>query len=297
MRVPGVPYVQGRNAYTDADGTKYGVAIHNTANDATAEGEASYATRRTDGISAHFYCDADSLIQSLDTTSRAGHAGSSEGNQNAVAVEITGTNAKTRQWWLDNVDWPELGRVLAIVCKHYGIAVRRASVAEMRSNPKVRAFYGHNDMRLAWGGTTHTDPGPNYPWDKLFASVNAALAGEDTNVIEDSGHGLVVMGRMEALVKGYDTVKFGPTLGEANWTVRAIRALATAVAGVDEATAARLRAEFDQLDAAVAAAGEVDEAAVAAQLLAVLTPQAIAAAIPPELAKDVADELAARLSA
>ena len=93
MRVPGVPYVQGRNAYTDADGTKYGIAIHNTANDATAEGEASYATRRTDGISSHFYCDADSLIQSLDTTSRAGHAGSSEGNQHAVAVEITGTRA------------------------------------------------------------------------------------------------------------------------------------------------------------------------------------------------------------
>lgn len=175
MRVPGIPYVQGRNGYSDSDGTKTGIAIHNTSNDATAEQEASYATRRTDGISAHFYVDSNSIVQSLDTNARAGHAGSSEGNQNAVAVEITGVNAWTRQQWLDRVAWDKLGAVLAVVCKRYGIQVRRASVSEMKSNPKVKAFYGHNDMRLAWGGTSHTDPGPNFPWDRLFAAVNAAL--------------------------------------------------------------------------------------------------------------------------
>lgn len=179
MRVSGIPYVQGRNAHSDADGTKYGIAIHNTANDATAEGEASYATRRTDGVSAHFYVDNNSVIQSLDTRDRAGHAGSTNGNQHAVAVEITGTNDKSRAWWLANVAWDQLGRVLAQVCRTYNIQVRRANVAEMDSNPRVRAFYSHNDMRLAWGGTTHTDPGPNFPWDRLFQAVNAHLNSED----------------------------------------------------------------------------------------------------------------------
>lgn len=177
MRVSGIPYVQGRNAYADPDGTKYAIAIHNTSNTASAEAEASYATRRTDGVSSHFYCDGDSVIQSLDTAVKAGHAGSGNGNNNAVAVEITGTNDKSRQWWLDNVAWEQLGQVLAVVCKAYGIAVRRASVAEMRANPKVRAFYSHDDMRQAWGGTTHTDPGPNFPWDRLFEAVNAAMSG------------------------------------------------------------------------------------------------------------------------
>lgn len=179
MRVSGIPYVQGRNAYTDADGTKYGIAIHNTANDATAEQEASYATRRTDGVSSHFYVDKDSVIQSLDTRDRAGHAGSSEGNQHAVAVEITGTNDKPRSWWLANVAWDRLGAVLAQVCRAYNIQIRRANVSEMETNPRIRAFYSHNDMRLAWGGTTHTDPGPNFPWDRLFQAVNAALNPED----------------------------------------------------------------------------------------------------------------------
>jgi len=180
MRVSGVPYIQGRNAYSDPDGTKYAIAIHNTSNNASAEAEASYATRRTDGISAHFYVDSDSIIQSLDTASRAGHAGSANGNNHAIAVEITGVNSWTRTQWLTNVAWSKLGAALAQVVRFYGISVRRATVADMQSNPRVRAFYGHDDMRRAWGGTTHTDPGPNFPWDKLFEAVNATLHGSGT---------------------------------------------------------------------------------------------------------------------
>ena len=51
-----------------------------------------------------------------------------------------------------------------------------------------------------------------------------------------------------------------------------------------------------KLKAAVLAGDDVDEAEVARQLLAVLTPEAIAAAIPAELAEAVADKLAARLA-
>lgn len=181
MKVPGVRYVQGRNSYVDRDGMKYAIAIHNTSNTASDENEASYATRRTDGVSSHFYCDRDSITQSLDTNARAGHAGSSQGNENALSVEITGANGWSRQQWLDNVAWGELGRTLAYVCQAYGIAVRRASVAEMKSNPKVKAFYSHNDMRQAWGGTDHTDPGSNFPWDRLFQAVNQALGNPTDN--------------------------------------------------------------------------------------------------------------------
>lgn len=179
MRVSTIPFVPGRNAYADRDGRKYGIAIHNTSNDASDAGEASYAKRRTDGTSSHLYVDNDSVTQSLDTSKRAGHAGSTIGNENAIAVEITGGNGKSRAWWLANVDWAELGKVLAkIIRAHWpdgSFQVRRASVASMKANPKVKAFYGHDDMRRAWGGTTHTDPGPNFPWDKLFDSVADAL--------------------------------------------------------------------------------------------------------------------------
>lgn len=179
MRIPGIPFIQARNAYRDEDGRKYAIAIHCTANNATAEQEAAYASRRTDGVSAHFFVDRDSVVQSLDTDDRAGHAGSHEGNEHAIAVEITGFTSWTRTQWLSRVAWDQLARVLAILCRHYDIAVRRATIAEMRANPRVRAFYGHDDMRRAWGGTTHTDPGPNFPWDHLLATVKQALKGEE----------------------------------------------------------------------------------------------------------------------
>src|SRR5687768_6003928 len=117
MKVPGIPYVQGRNDYKDQDGRHYAFAIHNTSNDASDEGEAAYATRRTDGISSHFYCDDDSVTQSLDTNDKAGHAGSANGNENSIAVEITGANGVSRAWWLANVAWDKLARVLAYVIK------------------------------------------------------------------------------------------------------------------------------------------------------------------------------------
>lgn len=187
MRVSGIPYVQGTNSYADLDGTKYAVAIHNTSNDASAAAEAAYATRRADGVSAHFYVDGRVVIQSLDTAARAGHAGNGPGNNHSIAVEISGFNAWSRQTWLGGVCWDLLGRVLAEVCRAYGIEVRRASVAEMQANPKVRAFYSHDDMRRAWGGTDHTDPGPNFPWDKLFAVVNAALNPHSAQEDDDMG--------------------------------------------------------------------------------------------------------------
>ncbi len=177
MRIPGVRFVQGRNSYGDRDGTKYAIAVHNTSNDASAANEAAFATRRTDGVSAHLYVDRGEVIQSLDLLARAGHAGSQQGNEHAIAVEITGVNGWSREQWLRNVAWDQLGAALAWCCRQFGIAVRRAAVDEMRTSPRVRAFYSHDDMRRAWGGTDHTDPGPGFPWDRLFQAVNAALVG------------------------------------------------------------------------------------------------------------------------
>lgn len=175
MIVPGIAYVPGRNKYTDRDGKKFAFAIHNTSNNASDEAEAKYAQTRLDGTSAHFYTDVDSVIQSIDTDKRTGHAGSYEGNEHAISIEFTGSNAKSRAWWLENIAWDKIAHVIAYILVHdpdyKDFEIRRATVAEMKANPKVKAFYGHNDMRLAWGGTTHVDPGPSFPWDILIAKV------------------------------------------------------------------------------------------------------------------------------
>jgi hypothetical protein len=63
------------------------------------------------------------------------------------------------------------------------------------------------------------------------------------------------------------------------------------VGGIEQ-TLTALTARVAQL----AGADLVDEAAIVSGVLSELTPEAIAAAIPPELARQVADELAARLA-
>jgi N-acetyl-anhydromuramyl-L-alanine amidase AmpD len=284
MRIPGVKFVQGRNSYPDADGKHFGIAIHNTSNDATDSGEASYATHRPDGTSAHLYCDADSVTQSLDLSAKAGHAGSVEGNNHAIAVEITGTNSKSRAWWLANVAWDELGRALVWIIRNdpdfAGFQVRRASVAEMRANPKVKAFYSHDDMRQAWGGTTHTDPGPNFPWDRLFQAVNAALNGveDDMAISQDefnermNGWARSKDGK-EALalaVLGFDPgrdPKTGSTWpGVVDTTYNDPKGNGTVAPGTALGTLLQRQAAQTQVLSALATRDVVDEAAVAKSL-------------------------------
>lgn len=155
------------------------IAIHNTSNDATAEGEASYAKRREDSVSSHYYVDNDSLLQSLDTSLRAYHAGSTIGNSQAIAYEITGTNGKSRSWWLANVAWPLLARQIAIDCREHDIEPQLLTVAEIKAGSKT-GIITHDQMRQAWGGTTHDDPGPNFPLDHLLALVQAEMEDDMT---------------------------------------------------------------------------------------------------------------------
>ena len=156
------------------------IAIHNTSNDATAEGEASYAKRRTDSVSAHYFVDNNSIVQSLNTDLRAYHAGSTTGNSQAIAYEITGTNGKSRAWWMANVAWPLLARQIALDCREHAIEPRLLTVAEIKAG-KLTGIITHDQMRQAWGGTTHTDPGPNFPLDHLLGLVRAEL-GEDMDL-------------------------------------------------------------------------------------------------------------------
>jgi hypothetical protein len=255
--------VQGKNDYPDGDGKKYGLAFHNTSNNASDTAEAAYATRRTDGISSHFYGDADSFTQSIDTRDRVGHAGSAEGNDNAICFELTGANGWTRAQWLANIEWNLLGRVAAAVIRAHwpdgSFQVRRASVAEMKANPEIKAMYGHDDMRRAWGGTTHTDPGPGFPWDHLANVINAAL-GEDSSMADYSES------QRKAFTWQYD----GRGIGENNGTtvkkstlayfdevLRTVRTIAAQV-GIDPAELLAIQ-EAAERGAAEALADSVDD--------------------------------------
>lgn len=180
---PDIPFKGPPRSYSSAGADKRYVAIHNTANDASTSDEAAYAKVRTDGVSSHYYVDATSLVQSLRTEYRAHHAGSSTGNTYAIAYEITGTNSKSRAWWLANVQWDLLARQIARDCKRWGIVPRTLTIAQMKDG-HTSGIVTHDQMRQAWGGTTHTDPGPGFPLDYLIERVQQYMEGDDVTEAE-----------------------------------------------------------------------------------------------------------------
>ena len=166
------------------------ITIHNTANDASAENEASYAKRRTDGTSSHYYVDADSIKQSLDTFWCAGHVGSHQGNTYGISYEFTGVNAWSREVWIQNIAWPLAAKQIARDCRDFGIEARMLSIAEMRAGT-AKGFITHDMARIAWGQTDHTDPGPNFPLDHLIALVRGSGVESGTSA-GDSISGLYI---------------------------------------------------------------------------------------------------------
>lgn len=180
---PGIPFIGPPRSYRTSQYPKRYILIHNTANDASARDEAAYAKNRTDGVSSHYYGDDVEVIQSLNTKYGANHVGSSTGNNYAISWELTGTNGKSRDWWINNLVWGEISAVMALDCEAYGIPARLLTIEQMRDGTS-KGFCTHDMARQAWGGTTHTDPGSNFPMDLLLDLVTAALGGDVTTADE-----------------------------------------------------------------------------------------------------------------
>lgn len=211
------------NGYTAAYTKKKYIAIHNTSNSATAEAEASYATWRPDRTSSHYYVDSNSIVQSLTTDFQAWHAGSVQGNMYGIAYEITGVNSWSRQQWLDNVAWDILANQIATDMRYWGIQNKHLSVQEMQAG-NVTGIVTHNDMRLAWGGTDHTDPGPNFPMDYLIQKIQSKLSPTYSQEEDDMRHtqGQIAQGNSVTMVSTpwtASTISLGCDFGKAKLRV------------------------------------------------------------------------------
>lgn len=242
--------------------------VHCTDNDASAEAEANYAKIRTDGTGAHYFVDSTRVVQSTDTTWCVGHVGSTVGNAYGISYEIVGRTYWTRAQWMDRVYWPGLARVMAADSREFGIPPLLLTLDQMRAR-EAPGVVTHDMCRLAWGGTTHTDPGPNFPMDHLLYLLRTEL-GDDMNLTD----------RLDdpALNPG------GNNVGQILW---GINIALYKVVGLLEEIAPKLGADIDYDSLA-------DK--ISAKMAATLTPAEIADAISDDVAGDVVDHLVERLS-
>lgn len=100
------------------------------------------------------------------------------GNHRSENIEQVGWAAWTREEWLAHPGTLDhTARWLADRSKARGIPLVKLSPADVAAGKP--GVIGHVDYTLGTGDGTHTDPGPNYPWDVVIPKARDYAAGND----------------------------------------------------------------------------------------------------------------------
>lgn len=162
------------------------IVIHATDNTAAASAEASYATRRPDKTSAHFYVDDNAAFRALPLGNIA-YGCLYHGNQISVQLELCGrSNAIT------DATMRRAAGIVAELCQQYGLPAVKVSAAQVRNGSK--GVCGHVDITAAFpeDGGDHTDPGLKFDWAKFIgyiqqaADTTAAFEEDDMDAKQDA---------------------------------------------------------------------------------------------------------------
>ncbi|MFC9514398.1 N-acetylmuramoyl-L-alanine amidase [Nocardiaceae bacterium NPDC056970] len=147
-----------------------GVCVHTSEGNPsiTAENLANYQLTSQTG-SYHVIVDLTGKRLRENTDDWITWSSGNQGNNTLLHICFTARADWTRQQWLDQSKMLRAGATaVAHWCTTYGFPVRKV---DTRSLPGI---LGHDDTR-AWGGTDHTDPGPNFPYDVFAQMVKEVL--------------------------------------------------------------------------------------------------------------------------
>jgi N-acetyl-anhydromuramyl-L-alanine amidase AmpD len=120
----------------------------------------------------HLSVDCDSITQSVPFDDIAWHAGTVNGF--TIGIEQAGRANQTAAQWNDNYSASVLAnvaRLIAVIAGQYDIPIEHCVDL---NNASAKGICTHNDITKAFavkGG--HTDPGPNYPLEKVLAMARA----------------------------------------------------------------------------------------------------------------------------
>ncbi|HVQ96369.1 MAG TPA: N-acetylmuramoyl-L-alanine amidase [Mycobacteriales bacterium] len=130
------------------------------------------------GTSAHAIFDPGEGIEMVKPDRIAFHVGPG-GNGFSLGTEHCGRTALTKEQWLSPDARSMLRRSAewnAQYARTFDIPPRWLSLTELAAGKS--GFCTHNDIRLVFGGTTHSDPGPNFPYAWYMSQVQAFHAGK-----------------------------------------------------------------------------------------------------------------------
>lgn len=152
--------------------------------DHTAEDLATYldqANAAGDWKSYHKICDDDSTVTYVPDSEASWSALAA--NMRSLNLCLTGWAHWSRAEWLTHD--PMLRRAAIEVagwCHAHNIPPSKLAPVQVGANQ--RGCCGHGDWTIGKGDGTHTDPGPEFPWDLFLSYVTGASGAAGTTTEE-----------------------------------------------------------------------------------------------------------------
>lgn len=165
------------------------IVVHCTAggsDEGSARGTARYFRMESATGSAHAITDANELVVCAFDQVVCWHA---PPNTHSLGIEIecSLSNGGKGHWVLDSHQkkMRRAAKWVAEKCKLHGIPVRKLTVPQLVANPDIEGICGHVDVSLAFKQSSHTDPGPYFPWAQFMNYVQAEYDALNPQPSED----------------------------------------------------------------------------------------------------------------
>jgi peptidoglycan hydrolase-like protein with peptidoglycan-binding domain len=182
MDLESIKYVQAKNYTKGRSVPPSLIVIHDMEAgeySTTAENCASYfAGANAPRASAHYSCDNDSTVCSVKPDDTAWHTGHTGTNNCGIGIEQAGYASQSPDDWADGYSTQmiegQVGPLVRALCDRYGIPVRFLDANALRGG-EFSGITSHREISFAFVKGGHTDPGPDYPWDKLFNAIDSSV--------------------------------------------------------------------------------------------------------------------------
>lgn len=134
--------------------------------------------------SAHVTADVNSAVRSVPDANQAAHAPGA--NTNGLGLELAGLAGQTREQWLDDYSKATIDNGANIAAQwHRKYNVPRVYLTYHDLRAGKRGWTTHHQISLAFGKSTHWDPGPGFPNDYAQERIDAHYLGIPDDQGED----------------------------------------------------------------------------------------------------------------